>query len=106
MDTNQKKEATILGIVYHPEIRPLSEQCKKDIAVMVDTLVKSLDVSQPANPADGQTQCPYDKECSEAEINCSADCRWGNGRLAINPFTNESKILMPEEPMPEGWRWF
>jgi len=38
---DKKIDATILGIIYHPEIREvLTEQGKKDIAEMVRTLVK------------------------------------------------------------------
>lgn len=46
MHTKQEKvDATILGIVFHPEVQPLSEECKEDIAIMVKTLADSLDPS-------------------------------------------------------------
>ena len=32
--------------------------------------------------------------------------RWGGGRLAINPKTEESLVLAADEPMPDGFRWF
>ena len=43
MDEFEKKtDATILGIIYHPELRSISEQAKKDIAEMTRTLAHSL----------------------------------------------------------------
>ena len=27
-------------------------------------------------------------------------------RLAINPYTGESRLLQPKDKMPDGWRWF
>jgi hypothetical protein len=41
-EVEQKINATILGIVYHPEIRNLSDDCKKNIADMVRILAKEL----------------------------------------------------------------
>jgi hypothetical protein len=35
--------------------------------------------------------------------------RWpelnAGGRLAINPTTGESRLLLPSDDMPDGWRW-
>jgi len=62
--TKQKTEATILGIIYHPEIREaLSEQGKKDIAEMVRTLVKGY--------------CPFAK-CRWSD-RCNDMCDWMKG---------------------------
>ena len=59
----EKTDATILGIIYHPEIRHvLTEQGKKDIAEMVQTL------------ADGLSNCPF-LQCGFAE-KCNAMCDW------------------------------
>jgi len=59
---DKKTNATILGIIYHPEIRDiLSEQGKQDIGEMVWTLVDSL-----------SGNCPYLK-CGFAD-KCNAMC--------------------------------
>ena len=39
---DEKTNATILGIVYHPELREISEGAKRDIAEMVRTLSNGL----------------------------------------------------------------
>ena len=47
----RKTDATILGIIYHPEIRDvLSKQGKKDIIEMVRTLVSEVYLF---------SQCPF-----------------------------------------------
>ena len=59
----KKTDATILGIIYHPEIRNiLTEQGKKDIAEMVRTLT------------DGLSNCHF-LQCVFAE-KCNAMCDW------------------------------
>jgi len=56
-----KIDATILSIIYHPEIRHvLTEQGKKDIAEMVRTLTKGL--------------CPF-LRCEFVD-RCNALCDW------------------------------
>jgi len=63
MDQTKKTDATILGIIYHPEIRNvLTEQGKKDIAEMVRIL------------ADGLSNCPF-LQCEFGE-RCNAMCDW------------------------------
>ena len=57
----EKVDATILGIIYHPEIRDvLTEAGKYDIAEMVRTLVKGY--------------CPF-AECRWAD-QCNNICDW------------------------------
>ena len=63
MEQAKKIDATILGIVYHPEIRDvLTLQGKGDISEMVRTL------------ADGFSNCPF-LQCGFAE-KCNAMCDW------------------------------
>jgi len=51
MKTHEKIDAAILEITWHPDIRLLSEQCKKDIAIMVRELTDVL-LSQQGNATD------------------------------------------------------
>jgi len=73
---DKKTNATILGIIYHPEIRDiLSEQGKVDIAEMVQILADSL----------------------------SGNCEYDSARgLAINIWKKFYKIDAPEfEPLDD-----
>jgi len=71
----EKTSATILGIIYHPEIRHvLTEQGKKDIAEMVRML------------ADGLSNCPF-LQCGFIE----------------NFYPNASKIELFAREHRDGW---
>ena len=55
----KKTDATILGIIYHPEIRDiLTDQGKSDIAEMVRTLVDGLSGNCPF------LQCEFADKCN------------------------------------------
>lgn len=65
---DKKIDTTILGIIYHPEIREvLTEQTKSDIAEMVRTLAGEL-----------SGNCPYLK-CEFAD-RCNAMCDFVRGK--------------------------
>jgi len=65
-------KATILGIVYHPEIRPLSDGCKDDIAKMVRSLIEMM-----AEEARKEGLCPHLK-CNLSN-KCTEQCDWSKG---------------------------
>jgi len=62
---DKKIDATILGIIYHPELREISEGAKKDIAEMIRML------------ADGLIKPGYCRvvKCVFAD-KCNAVCDW------------------------------
>lgn len=65
---DEKINATILGIVYHPELRGISDGAKNDIGEMVRTLASGL------IPKD---VCRFVR-CSFV-AKCNAVCDWAKG---------------------------